>query len=47
MARGAVVNALWDLRAKRAGKPLWQLLAELSPEEHRRRWSTSATSATR
>lgn len=33
MAIGAVVNALWDLKAKRAGKPLWQLLAELSPEQ--------------
>lgn len=33
MAIGAVVNALWDLRAKREGKPLWQLLAGLSPEE--------------
>jgi L-fuconate dehydratase len=33
MAIGAVVNALWDLRAKRAGRPLWQLLAALSPEE--------------
>ncbi|QOR71123.1 fuconate dehydratase [Ruania alkalisoli] len=33
MAVGAVVNALWDLRAKRAGMPLWQLLASLSPEE--------------
>ncbi|WP_236792657.1 L-fuconate dehydratase [Amycolatopsis sp. GM8] len=33
MAIGAVVNALWDLRAKREGKPLWQLLASLSPEE--------------
>jgi len=33
MAVGAVVNALWDLRAKRAGLPLWQLLASLSPEE--------------
>ena len=28
MAICAVVNALWDLEAKRAGKPLWQLLAE-------------------
>ena len=27
MAIGAVVNALWDLTAKRAGLPLWQLLA--------------------
>lgn len=33
MAIGAVINALWDLRAKREGKPLWQLLASLSPEE--------------
>lgn len=33
MAVGAVINALWDLKAKRAGLPLWQLLARLSPEE--------------
>ncbi|BDZ47828.1 L-fuconate dehydratase [Frondihabitans sucicola] len=33
MAIGAVVNALWDLKAKRAGLPLWQVLARLSPEE--------------
>jgi L-fuconate dehydratase len=33
MAAGAVVNAAWDLRATREGKPLWQLLADLSPEE--------------
>ncbi|MDT4913065.1 MAG: L-fuconate dehydratase [Pseudonocardiales bacterium] len=33
MAIGAVVNALWDLRARRAGCPLWQLLADLSPAE--------------
>src|SRR5262245_29812858 len=33
MAIGAVVNAVWDLHAKRAGKPLWQLLADLSPRE--------------
>ena len=33
MAIGAVVNALWDLRAKREGLPLWQLLASLTPEE--------------
>ena len=33
MAIGAVVNALWDLKAKRAGLPLWQLLSRLSPEE--------------
>lgn len=33
MAVGAVLNALWDLRAKRAGLPLWRLLAGLEPEE--------------
>lgn len=33
LATGAVVNAVWDLYAKRAGKPLWQLVAEMSPEE--------------
>ncbi|WP_263730715.1 enolase C-terminal domain-like protein [Cellulomonas sp. SG140] len=33
MAVGAVVNALWDLKAKRAGLPLWDLLASLSPEQ--------------
>jgi len=33
MAIGAVVNALWDLRAKRAGLPLWDLLSRLTPDE--------------
>ncbi|MFB6846576.1 L-fuconate dehydratase [Streptomyces sp. NPDC056373] len=33
MATGAVVNAAWDLAAKRAGKPVWRLLGEMSPEE--------------
>ncbi len=33
MAIGAVVNAMWDIKAKRAGLPLWRLLAEMSPEE--------------
>jgi L-fuconate dehydratase len=33
MAIGAVVTALWDLKAKRAGRPLWQLLAAMTPEE--------------
>ncbi|MDQ8705044.1 enolase C-terminal domain-like protein [Streptomyces sp. LHD-70] len=32
MAIGAVVNAAWDLAAKRARKPLWQLLAEADPQ---------------
>ncbi|WP_022910288.1 enolase C-terminal domain-like protein [Aestuariimicrobium kwangyangense] len=33
MALGAVINALWDLKAKRARLPLWQVLARMSPEE--------------
>jgi L-fuconate dehydratase len=33
MAVSALLNALWDLRAKRAGLPLWQLLARMSPQE--------------
>ncbi len=33
MAIGAAVNALWDIKAKRAGLPLWRLLARMSPEE--------------
>ncbi|WP_405740677.1 L-fuconate dehydratase [Streptomyces sp. NBC_00028] len=32
MAIGAVVNAVWDLAAKRADKPLWRLLADAEPE---------------
>ncbi|MFC5909223.1 L-fuconate dehydratase [Streptacidiphilus monticola] len=32
MAIGAVVNAVWDLAAKRAGRPLWRLLAEAEPQ---------------
>src|SRR5205807_648087 len=33
MAAGALINAVWDLAAKRAGQPLWQLLAGMSPEK--------------
>jgi L-fuconate dehydratase len=33
MAIGAMLSALWDIKAKRAGVPLWQLLAEMEPEE--------------
>jgi len=33
LATGAVVNAVWDLWAKLEGKPLWQLVADMSPEE--------------
>ena len=32
MAIGAVLNAAWDLAAKRAGKPVWKLLSDLSPK---------------
>lgn len=33
LATGAVVNAVWDLWSKAVGKPLWQLVAEMTPEE--------------
>ncbi|MEM6629411.1 MAG: L-fuconate dehydratase [Bacteroidota bacterium] len=33
LATGAVVNAVWDLYAKIERKPLWRLLAEMTPEE--------------
>jgi len=33
LATAAVVNAVWDLYAKVEGKPLWQLLGGLTPEE--------------
>lgn len=33
MAAGAVINAAWDLAAKLAGKPVWRLVAEMSPEQ--------------
>ena len=33
LATAAVVNAVWDLWAKRVGKPVWKLLCDLSPEE--------------
>jgi L-fuconate dehydratase len=32
LACGALINAIWDLYAKVEGKPLWRLLADLSPE---------------
>jgi len=32
MAIAAVVNAVWDLAAKRAGQPLWLFLGQMSPE---------------
>lgn len=33
LATGAVVNAAWDLLAKEAGKPVWRLVGEMSPDE--------------
>src|ERR1700689_640199 len=33
MAIGAVLNACWDMAPRRADKPLWRLLADLSPQE--------------
>ena len=33
LATGAVVNAVWDLWAKQVEKPVWRLVAEMSPEE--------------
>jgi L-fuconate dehydratase len=33
MAIGAVVNAAWDLASRRAGKPLWRFIADLTPQQ--------------
>jgi L-fuconate dehydratase len=33
LATAAVVNAVWDLYAKSEAKPVWKLLADMSPEE--------------
>ena len=33
LATAAIVNAVWDLYAKAEKKPLWKLLADMSPEE--------------
>ena len=33
LATAAVVNAVWDLYAKIEGKPLWRLIADMTPEE--------------
>lgn len=32
LATGAVVNAIWDLWAKSENKPVWKLVADMSPE---------------
>jgi hypothetical protein len=33
LALGSVVNAIWDLWAKTLNKPVWQVVAEMTPEE--------------
>ena len=33
MAAGCIINALWDIVCKVQGKPLWQVLSQLSPEQ--------------
>lgn len=33
LALGSVVNAIWDLWAKVLGKPVWRIVAEMTPEE--------------
>jgi L-fuconate dehydratase len=33
LATAALVNAVWDLYAKLAGRPLWKLLADMTPEQ--------------
>ncbi|MFT5376723.1 MAG: L-fuconate dehydratase [Candidatus Latescibacterota bacterium] len=33
MAIGSIVNAMWDLWAKKEGKALWKLLVDLEPEK--------------
>ncbi len=33
MAAAALVNGVWDLLAKRAGKPLWRYLADMTPDQ--------------
>ena len=33
LACAALLNALWDLYAKAEGKPVWRLLADMTPEQ--------------
>ena len=33
LAAGAIVNAVWDLWARIEGKPVWQLVADMSPAD--------------
>lgn len=34
LATAAVSNAIWDMYAKHAGKPLWKLIVDFTPEEY-------------
>jgi L-alanine-DL-glutamate epimerase-like enolase superfamily enzyme len=33
LASNAILNAIWDLWAKVEGKPLWRLIADMSPQQ--------------
>ncbi len=33
LATGALINAVWDLYAKSEGKPVWKLLADMTPDQ--------------
>jgi L-fuconate dehydratase len=33
MAIGSVINAAWDMAARRVGKPLWRFIADMTPEQ--------------
>ncbi|WP_368565178.1 L-fuconate dehydratase [Pseudoxanthomonas sp. UTMC 1351] len=33
MAIGAVINAVWDMAGRRSGKPVWRLIADMTPEQ--------------
>jgi len=33
MAIGSIINAMWDLWARKEGKPMWQLLVDLDPQQ--------------
>src|ERR1051326_7502657 len=33
ISMAAIVNAVWDLQAKRARKPVWKLLADMTPQD--------------
>lgn len=33
MAIGGVINAIWDMAARRANKPVWRFIADMTPEQ--------------